>query len=52
MAKLVVLNEGLTGQSYELKADKTTIGRVEDNTFHDRGGVGFQPSLRDFVAGQ
>jgi pSer/pThr/pTyr-binding forkhead associated (FHA) protein len=33
MVKLVVLNEGLTGQSYELKVDKTTIGRVEDNTF-------------------
>jgi hypothetical protein len=33
MAKLVVLNEGLTGQSYELKVEKTTIGRVEDNTF-------------------
>jgi hypothetical protein len=34
MAKLVVLSEGLTGKSYELKADRTTIGRVEDNTFH------------------
>lgn len=33
MAKLVVLSEGLTGQSYELKVDKTTVGRVEDNTF-------------------
>ncbi len=33
MAKLVVLNEGLTGQSFELKAEKTTIGRVEDNNF-------------------
>ena len=33
MAKLVVLSEGFTGQSYELKVDKTTIGRVEDNTF-------------------
>src|ERR1700761_5453945 len=33
MAKLVVLNEGLTGQSYQLKVDTTTIGRVEDNTF-------------------
>jgi len=33
MAKLVVLNEGLTGKSYELKAGKTTIGRVEDNDF-------------------
>ena len=34
MAKLVVLNEGLTGQSYELKVEKTTVGRVEDNAFH------------------
>src|SRR5277367_6634630 len=33
MAKLVVLSEGLAGQSYELKVDRTTIGRVEDNTF-------------------
>lgn len=33
MAKLVVLTEGMTGQSYELKVDRTTIGRVEDNTF-------------------
>jgi pSer/pThr/pTyr-binding forkhead associated (FHA) protein len=33
MAKLVVLSAGLTGRSHELKADKTTIGRVDDNTF-------------------
>jgi pSer/pThr/pTyr-binding forkhead associated (FHA) protein len=33
MAKLVVLSEGLNGQTYELKVDKTTIGRVDDNTF-------------------
>jgi predicted component of type VI protein secretion system len=33
MAKLVVLSAGLSGRSHELKADKTTIGRVEDNTF-------------------
>ena len=33
MAKLVVLSEGMTGQTYELKVDKTTIGRVDDNTF-------------------
>ncbi len=33
MAKLVVLSEGLTGRSVELKAEKTTIGRVDDNTF-------------------
>ncbi len=33
MAKLVVLSAGLTGRTHELKVDKTTIGRVEDNTF-------------------
>ncbi len=33
MAKLVVLSEGLTGKTYELKVEKTTIGRVEDNSF-------------------
>ena len=33
MAKLVVLSAGMTGRSVELKVDKTTIGRVEDNVF-------------------
>jgi pSer/pThr/pTyr-binding forkhead associated (FHA) protein len=33
MAKLVVLSEGLTGKSYELKVDKTTVGRLDDNNF-------------------
>ena len=33
MAKLVILSEGMTGRSHELSTDKTTIGRVEDNTF-------------------
>ena len=33
MAKLVLLSEGLTGRSHELVAEKTTIGRVEENTF-------------------
>lgn len=33
MAKLVVLSEGFTGLSHELKAAKTTIGRVEENSF-------------------
>jgi pSer/pThr/pTyr-binding forkhead associated (FHA) protein len=33
MAKLVILSEGMTGRSHELAVDKTTIGRVEDNTF-------------------
>ncbi len=33
MAKLVVLSAGMTGRTHELKVDKPTIGRVEDNTF-------------------
>lgn len=33
MAKLVILSSGMTGRSHELKVDKTTIGRVDDNTF-------------------
>src|SRR6184192_1516929 len=33
MAKLVVLSEGFTGLTCELKADKTTVGRLEDNAF-------------------
>ncbi len=33
MAKLVLLSPGMTGRTHELKADKTTIGRVEDNVF-------------------
>jgi pSer/pThr/pTyr-binding forkhead associated (FHA) protein len=33
MAKLVILNQGMTGRSHELAVDRTTIGRVEDNTF-------------------
>ena len=33
MAKLVVLTESLKGLSHELKVERTTVGRVEDNTF-------------------
>jgi predicted component of type VI protein secretion system len=33
MSKLVALSEGLTGRTLELKVDKTTIGRLEDNSF-------------------
>src|SRR5512138_686099 len=33
MAKLVLLSPGMTGRTHELKVDKTTIGRVEDNVF-------------------
>ncbi|HZR20850.1 MAG TPA: FHA domain-containing protein [Verrucomicrobiae bacterium] len=33
MAKLVLLSAGMTGRTHELKAEKTSIGRVEDNAF-------------------
>jgi pSer/pThr/pTyr-binding forkhead associated (FHA) protein len=33
MAKLVIQNQGMTGRAHELTVDRTTIGRVEDNTF-------------------
>jgi predicted component of type VI protein secretion system len=33
MARLVLLSEGFAGRTYELKVDKTTVGRVSDNTF-------------------
>jgi pSer/pThr/pTyr-binding forkhead associated (FHA) protein len=33
MAKLVILTQGMTGRAHELNVDRTTIGRVEDNTF-------------------
>ncbi len=33
MAKLVLLSAGMTGRTHELKSEKTTVGRVEDNTF-------------------
>jgi hypothetical protein len=34
MLKLVVLSPGMTGRTHELTLDKTTIGRVEDNSLH------------------
>jgi pSer/pThr/pTyr-binding forkhead associated (FHA) protein len=33
MAKLVIQNQGMTGRACELHTDRTSIGRVEDNTF-------------------
>src|SRR5688572_19952246 len=33
MARLLLLSEGFNGRSYELKVDKTTVGRVSDNAF-------------------
>jgi hypothetical protein len=33
MAKLVLLGDAFAGRTYELNAEKTTVGRVEDNAF-------------------
>ena len=33
MARLVLLSEGFNGRTYELKVDRTTVGRVSDNAF-------------------
>jgi pSer/pThr/pTyr-binding forkhead associated (FHA) protein len=33
MAKLVLLSAGMTGRTHDLKTEKTTVGRVEDNSF-------------------
>lgn len=33
MARLVLLSEGFTGRSLELKSEKTTVGRLPDNAF-------------------
>jgi pSer/pThr/pTyr-binding forkhead associated (FHA) protein len=33
MAKLVVLTESIKGLTHELKVERTTVGRVDDNTF-------------------
>ena len=33
MAKLVILNQGMIGRTFDLIAERTTVGRVEDNTF-------------------
>jgi hypothetical protein len=33
MARLVLLSEGFTGRTFELKGEKTTVGRVSDNAF-------------------
>jgi len=61
MAKLVILNQGLSGHSYDLKVGRTTIGRVDDNSFeisdpsvsshhceiHWRGGDAKEAFFRD-----
>ncbi len=33
MARFVVLSEGLQGRTFELQAEKTSIGRLEENAF-------------------
>ncbi len=33
MPRLVLLTEGFTGRSFELKAECSTVGRLEDNAF-------------------
>jgi predicted component of type VI protein secretion system len=33
MARLLLLSEGFVGRAYELKVDRTSVGRVSDNTF-------------------
>ena len=38
MAKLVILNQGMTGRMFELNVDRTTVGRVEENTFQIADG--------------
>lgn len=38
MAKLVILNQGMTGRTIELTVERTTVGRVEENTFQIADG--------------
>lgn len=38
MPKLVILNQGMTGRTFELVTERTTVGRVEDNTFQIADG--------------
>ena len=33
MLKLVLLSPGMAGRSHELKVERTTVGRLDDNTF-------------------
>jgi len=33
MAKLVILNQGMTGRTYDLKVGRTSIGRLAENNF-------------------
>ena len=38
MAKLVILNQGMTGRTFDLTVERTTVGRVDDNTFQIADG--------------
>ena len=38
MSKLVILNQGMAGRTFELIIERTTVGRVEDNTFQIADG--------------
>jgi pSer/pThr/pTyr-binding forkhead associated (FHA) protein len=38
MSKLVILNQGMTGRTFELNIERATVGRVEDNTFQIADG--------------
>jgi len=38
MSKLVILNQGMTGRTFELNIERTTVGRVEDNTLQIADG--------------
>jgi len=38
MAKLVILNQGMTGRTFELIVERTTVGRVEDNALQIADG--------------
>jgi hypothetical protein len=38
MAKLVILNQGMTGRTFDLTIERTTVGRVEDNAFQIADG--------------
>lgn len=38
MAKLVILNQGMTGRTFDLNVERTTVGRLEDNLFQIADG--------------
>lgn len=38
MAKLVILNQGMTGRTFDLNVERTTVGRIEENTFQIADG--------------